>query len=93
MARRYRRQGKSGQVLATIETPQLDAQLMAAEAKLKSAEAQVVVEQANADFAKTTYERWKESPKGVVRNKNAKQRRRITIAASRSWQRPRLRST
>lgn len=57
---------KQGQVLATIETPDLDAQLAAAQAKLKSDRALVVARQADADFAKTTYERWKNSPKGVV---------------------------
>ena len=55
-----------GQVLATIETPDLDAQLAAAQAKLKTSQALVVARQADADFAKTTYQRWKNSPKGVV---------------------------
>lgn len=50
---------KKGQVLATIETPDLDAQLVAARAKLKSSQASV-------DFTKSTYERWKDSPNGVV---------------------------
>jgi RND family efflux transporter MFP subunit len=57
---------KKGQVLATIETPDLDARLVAAEAKVKAAQALVVARQADADFAKTTYARWKDSPKGVV---------------------------
>jgi RND family efflux transporter MFP subunit len=57
---------KKGQVLATIETPDLDAKLAAAEAKVKAAQALVVSRQADADFAKTTYVRWKDSPKGVV---------------------------
>jgi RND family efflux transporter MFP subunit len=57
---------KKGQVLATIETPDLDAELAAAEAKLKSVDADVHVRQAQAAFAKTTYERWRDSPKGVV---------------------------
>jgi RND family efflux transporter MFP subunit len=57
---------KKGQVLATIETPDLDAKLVAAQAKLKAAQAVVVARQADADFARTTYERWKDSPKGVV---------------------------
>jgi RND family efflux transporter MFP subunit len=56
----------SGQVLALIETPDLDAELAAAQAQLKSAEAQVLVRRAQADFAKTTYDRWRDSPKGVV---------------------------
>ena len=57
---------KKGQTLAEIETPELDAQLRAAQAKLHAAEAQVTVEDANSQFASTTYQRWKESPKGVV---------------------------
>ncbi len=57
---------KKGQVLATIETPEIDAELISAQAKLKSAQAEVGVRQAQADFAKTTYQRWRDSPKGVV---------------------------
>jgi RND family efflux transporter MFP subunit len=56
----------AGQVLATIDTPELDAELVAAKAKLNASEAQVAVRQARADFAKTTYDRWRDSPKGVV---------------------------
>jgi RND family efflux transporter MFP subunit len=56
----------AGQVLALIETPELDAQLAGAQAQLKAAEAQVLVRKAQADFAKTTYDRWRDSPKGVV---------------------------
>ncbi len=50
---------QKGQVLATIDTPDLDAQLVAAQAKLKAADALV-------EFSKSTYERWKNSPAGVV---------------------------
>ncbi len=57
---------KKGQVLAAIETPDLDAKLAAAQAKVKASRALVVARQADADFAKTTYQRWKDSPKGVV---------------------------
>ena len=57
---------KKGQVLATIETPDLDAKLAAAQAKIKASKALVVARQAEADFAQTTYQRWKDSPKGVV---------------------------
>ena len=56
----------SGQVLALIETPDLDAELAGAQAQLKAAEAQVFVRKAQANFAKTTYDRWRDSPKGVV---------------------------
>ena len=55
-----------GQVLATIETPELDAELAAARAQLKTSEAQVVAREAEAEFSKTTNERWRDSPKGVV---------------------------
>jgi RND family efflux transporter MFP subunit len=56
----------AGQTLAIIDTPELDAELLAAEAKLNAGIAQVAVKQAQADFAATTDERWRESPKGIV---------------------------
>ncbi len=55
-----------GQVLATIDTPDLDAKLAATQAKVKASRALVAARQADADFAQTTYKRWKDSPKGVV---------------------------
>lgn len=57
---------KKGQVLATIETPELDAELAAAKAQLKASEATVDARKAEAAFSKTTNERWRDSPKGVV---------------------------
>jgi RND family efflux transporter MFP subunit len=57
---------RKGQVLVTIDTPDLDAELAATQAKLQAAEADVKVREAEAAFAKTTYERWRDSPKGVV---------------------------
>ena len=57
---------KKGQVLATIETPEVDAELSAARALLKTAEAQVIARQAEVEFSKTSNERWRDSPKGVV---------------------------
>jgi RND family efflux transporter MFP subunit len=57
---------KAGQVLATIDTPELDADLAAAAAKLRAAEAEVSLREAEATFAGTTYARWRDSPKGVV---------------------------
>jgi RND family efflux transporter MFP subunit len=56
----------SGDIMATIDTPELDAQLAAARAELKAARAQVEVRKAEAAFSKTTYERWHDSPNGVV---------------------------
>ena len=55
-----------GEVLATIDTPDLDQQLIAAQQKFAVSQSEVKVEEANSDFAKTTYERWRDSPKGVV---------------------------
>jgi RND family efflux transporter MFP subunit len=57
---------KKGQALAIIETPELDAELEAARAQLKAAQAQVAARAAEAAFSKTTNERWRDSPKGVV---------------------------
>jgi RND family efflux transporter MFP subunit len=57
---------KKGQNLATIDTPELDADLVAARAKLVAAQAQLQVTQVNADFTKSTYERWRDSPLGSV---------------------------
>jgi RND family efflux transporter MFP subunit len=56
----------TGQVLALIETPDLDAELAAARAQLKAGEATVLVRKAETDLARTTYVRWRDSPKGVV---------------------------
>jgi RND family efflux transporter MFP subunit len=59
-------QVKKGDVLAEIETPDLDAQLAASEAKLNSARAVVKVREAEEQFAQSTFQRWRDSPKGVV---------------------------
>jgi RND family efflux transporter MFP subunit len=56
----------AGQILATIDTPELDAELAASKAKLNATIAEVAVRQAEADFAASTAERWRDSPKGVV---------------------------
>src|ERR1700688_1565625 len=68
-------QVKKGQVLADIETPEIDAQLTAAKAKLNAAGAAGKVRDAEAQFAKTTYARWRSSPPGVVsvQERDAKQ--------------------
>jgi RND family efflux transporter MFP subunit len=57
---------KKGQILATIDTPDLDAELVAAQATLRSTMAQTKVREAEMEFAKTTYVRWRDSPPGVV---------------------------
>lgn len=57
---------KKGDVLGEIETPDLDAQLAAAQAKLNSGRAVVKVREAERQFAESTFQRWRDSPKGVV---------------------------
>lgn len=57
---------KKGDVLADIETPELDAQLAAARATLDARKADVKVKEAEQRFAETTYARWRDSPKGSV---------------------------
>ena len=66
---------KKDQVLALIDTPELDAQLEAAKADLKAAEAEVVVREADAEFAKTTFVRWQGSAKGVVSDQERDEKR------------------
>ena len=57
---------EKGQVLATIDTPELDDQLRAAQARVAADESEVKVAESNAAFAQTTNKRWQDSPKGVV---------------------------
>jgi RND family efflux transporter MFP subunit len=57
---------RAGALLATIDTPELDAELLAARAKLQVARAELQVREADAAFAASTYERWRDSPIGVV---------------------------
>src|SRR3569833_3085507 len=65
---------RKGQVLALIETPDLDAQLKAARAQLNAAKAQVVARKAEAQYAETTYDRWRDSPMGVVFDQEREQK-------------------
>ncbi len=71
----------NGQTLALIETPDLDAQLQAARAKLSAAQAEVNVKQAHADFAKSTYERWRSSPQGVVSEQERESKKAVSLEA------------
>ncbi len=66
---------KKGEVLATIDTPDLDAQLDAARAELAAAQAETKVRQADADFARTSYDRWRDSPKGVVSDQEREEKK------------------
>jgi RND family efflux transporter MFP subunit len=55
-----------GQVLATIETPELDEQLNAAKAQVNADQADVKVAEANQNFAQVNNTRFQDSPPGVV---------------------------
>ena len=66
---------QKGQVLATIDTPELDAQLVAAKAQLAASLSQVKVWEARADFADSTYVRWRDAPKGVVSEQEREDKR------------------
>ncbi|MBS0239343.1 MAG: efflux RND transporter periplasmic adaptor subunit [Proteobacteria bacterium] len=66
---------KKGQLLATIETPDLDAQLAAARAELEAAKAEAKVRHADADFARSSYDRWRDSPKGVVSDQEREEKK------------------
>jgi len=72
---------KKDQVLATIDTPELDAQLEAARAQIKAAEAEVKVRESDVDFAKTTFDRWQGSPKGVVSDQEREDKKARYAAA------------
>src|SRR5579862_3500494 len=66
---------KAGQLLALLETPELDAQLAAARAQLESAQAQLQVRRAETELSSTTYERWRDSPQGVVSEQEREEKR------------------
>lgn len=73
---------RAGQLLAVIDTPELDAELAAARAKLQVAQSQVKVKEADAAFAQSTYERWRDSPKGVVSEQEREDKKAGNAAAT-----------
>lgn len=70
-----------GEVLALIDTPELDDQLKAAEAKVAAAKSEVAVAQSNEAFAESTYDRWRDSQKGVVSDQEREQKKADYLAA------------
>ena len=62
------------QLLALIDTPEVDAQLAATRAQLQRARADVAMRRAEAEFAKVQYERWRDSPRGVVSEQEREQK-------------------
>jgi RND family efflux transporter MFP subunit len=73
---------KKGQLLAEIDAPDLDAEVAAADATLKAAEAQVKVREAEMEFARTTYDRWRDSPEGVVSEQERESKKADFASAS-----------
>jgi RND family efflux transporter MFP subunit len=73
---------KKSQLLATIETPELDAELAAARSALKASEAQVTAREAEREFAKTTNARWRDAPKGVVSEQEREEKKADYNSAS-----------
>ena len=73
---------KQGQVLATIDTPEMDQLMNAARAKAAASDAQVQVAQSNVSIAKLTYDRWRESPKGVVSEQEREEKKATYISAN-----------
>ena len=72
---------RQGQVLATIDAPEVDQQLAAARAKAAASDAQVDVAQSNESIAKLTYDRWRDSPKGVVSEQEREEKQATYVAA------------
>jgi RND family efflux transporter MFP subunit len=62
------------QLLALLDTPELDAELAAARAQLERANADVMMRKAEVQFAQAQYERWRDSPKGVVSEQEREQK-------------------
>ncbi len=73
---------KQGQVLATIDTPEMDQQLNAARAKAAASDAQISVAESNVSIAKLTYDRWRDSPKGVVSDQEREEKKAAYDSAS-----------
>jgi RND family efflux transporter MFP subunit len=73
---------KKGQLLATIETPELDAELAASRSALKASQAQVTAREAEREFAKTTNARWRDAPKGVVSEQEREEKKADYNSAS-----------
>ena len=67
---------KAGELLATLETPELDDQLTAAQAKGAEQQSEVDLAQSSVNFAKLSYERWQSAvPEGVVSTQDRDQKR------------------
>ena len=77
---------KKGQLLAMIDTPEVDAQLAAARAQLQRARADEAMRRSEATFARVQYERWRDSPKGVVSEQEREQKHAEYDSATAQYQ-------
>jgi RND family efflux transporter MFP subunit len=73
---------KQGDVLATIDTPELEQQLAAARAKAAASDAQIKVAESNVSIARLTYERWKNALQGEVSDQEREQKKADYDAAN-----------
>jgi RND family efflux transporter MFP subunit len=73
---------KEGEVLAVIQTPELDDQLNAAEAKVAADKSLVTVAQANLSFAESSNKRWATADKGVVSEQEKEEKKSDYLSAS-----------
>ncbi len=72
---------KKDQLLAVIDTPDLDAEYAAARAQLKVSQAEVVQRRAQAEVGRTTWERWRDSPPGVVSQQEREEKQAVFEAS------------
>jgi RND family efflux transporter MFP subunit len=63
-----------GQLLATIDTPELDDKIKECQAQLEERRSEVTLAQASADFANTSFNRWN-APDGVVSQQERDQKK------------------
>jgi RND family efflux transporter MFP subunit len=73
---------KRGQVLAVIQTPELDDQLKSAEAKVAADKSLVSVAEANLNFAESSNKRWSTADKGVVSEQEKEEKKSEYLSAS-----------
>ena len=73
---------KEGEVLAVIQTPELDDQLNAAEAKVAADKSLVTVAEANLNFAESSNKRWATADKGVVSEQEKEEKKSDFQSAS-----------
>lgn len=71
-----------GQVLALIDTPEMDDQLKAAQARVAADESEVNVAKSNMDFARQSKEMWATSPQGSVSKYQIQQKEADYAAAT-----------